>query len=33
MGSPNHGSSAIIAPDGRVLVDGSRSEERDAGDG
>ena len=23
MGSSNHGSSAIIAPDGRVLVDGS----------
>lgn len=23
MGAPNHGSSAVIAPDGRVLVDGS----------
>ena len=24
MGSPNKGSSAVIAPDGRVLVDGTK---------
>jgi nitrilase len=24
MGSPNHGSSAVIGPDGRILADGSK---------
>ena len=24
MGAPHHGSSAVIAPDGRILVDGSK---------